>query len=378
MQLTLNTVGLTTELHEKIFKCLSSWIRTGEIDIRLLSASPLLGFAFKSLESPELFDVAVDVVSEIIYETRDVNEYQSVIQQIYPSFVEMLSKLNTAIEEEDEDSIRGYCRIFVEAGEAYLNLIGAHPPNFSVLLEGILKCSAYHDFDIVPMTFKFWYELTNLLQTQTYSPSRPQFFNYYDALVDVMIGHLRYPDDLESMTAEQRDDFRDFRHQMGDTLKDCCIILSPQRCLLKPMNLLTTLLSNSESSWQQIEAPIFSLRVMGSEVPKDENDVMPHIMKFLPQLPEHPKIRYATILVISRYSFWTAAHPEFVTDQLNFISAGFNDQEVAAASALALKHLCKDCKEVKLTHQSKEGRIHVYFSTWLGLFHNYNTFLSML
>lgn len=342
-------VGLDIETQEKIFKCLSSWIRTGEIDIRLLSESPLLGFAFKSLESPELFDVAVDVVSEIIYETRDVNEYQSIIQQIYPLFTQMLVTLSRAMEEEDDDVIRGYCRIFVEAGEAYLNLIGAHPAAFSTLLDGILKCSAYHDLEIVPMTFKFWYELTNLLQTQTYAHSRPQFLSYYDALVDVMIGHLKYPDDLDSMTAEQRDDFRDFRHQMGDTLKDCCIILTPQRCLVKPMNLLTTLLNNSESSWQQIEAPIFSLRVMGSEVPKDENEVMPHIMKFLPQLPEHPKIRYATILVISRYSFWTEAHPEFVTDQLNFISSGFQNKEVAAASALALKHLCKDCKQVKLS-----------------------------
>jgi transportin-3 len=197
------------------------------------------------------------------------------------------------------------------------------------------------------MTFKFWYELTNLLQTTTYEHSKPQFLSYYDALVDVMIGHLRYPDDMDSMTAEQRDEFRDFRHQMGDTLKDCCNILTPQRCLLKPMNLLTGLLNNSEASWQHIEAPIFSLRVMGSEVPADENEVMPHIMKFLAQLPEHPKIRYATILVISRYSFWTAAHPEFVTDQLNFISTGFQNQEVAAASALALKHLCKDCKQVR-------------------------------
>ncbi|KAI8979289.1 armadillo-type protein [Mycotypha africana] len=333
------------DMQEKIFSCLCSWIRTGELDIKALSNTPLMNLSFQALESPELFDTAVEVVSEIIYETRDVIECRSIIEQIYPFFSNLLLKLPELIDEEDDDTVRGYCRIFVEAGESYINLIGAHPEMFSTLVEGILKCSAYKNLDIVPMTFKFWYELTNLLETETYRASTPQFLKYYDVLVDVMIEHLRYPDDLESMTAEERDDFRDFRHKMGDTLKDCCRILTPQRCLIKPMNLLTSLLNNPASTWQQIEAPIFSLRVMGSEVPKNEEEVMPHIMEFLSQLPDHPKIRYAATLVISRYSFWTELHPRYITYQLNFISAGFQNEEVAAASALALKHLCKDCRE---------------------------------
>lgn len=342
----IQSSGNDTELQERIFKCLSSWIRTGEMDIKLLSTSPLLELSFKGLESPELFDVAVDVVSEIIYETRDVNECRSIIEQIYPCFGTLLQKLAEAIEEEDEDSVRGYGRIFVEAGEAYINLIGRHPEAFGILMDGIIKVAAYNDLEIVPITFKFWYELTNLLETETFKGSIPQFLPYFDALVDIMIEHLRYPTDLDSLTAEERDDFRDFRHKMGDTLKDCCRILTPQRCLVKPMNLLTALLNNSEATWQQIEAPIFSLRVMGSEVPKDENEVMPHIMEFLSQLPDHPKIRYAATLVISRYSFWTESHPQFIQYQLNFISNGMQNAEVAAASALALKHLCKDCSQV--------------------------------
>ncbi|CEP15482.1 hypothetical protein [Parasitella parasitica] len=341
----MQSSGNNTELQERIFKCLSSWIRTGEIDIDLISTSPLLQLSFKSLESPELFDVAVDVVTEIIYETRDVNECRPIIEQIYPCFASLLQKLTVAIEEEDEDAVRGYGRIFVEAGEAYITLIGSHPEAFEILMDGLIKVSAYKELDIVPITFKFWYELTNLLETETFKASIPRFLRYYDALVDVMIGHLRYPADFDSLTAEENDNFRDFRHEMGDTLKDCCRILTPQRCLVKPMNLLALLLNDPLATWQQIEAPIFALRVMGSEVPKNENEVMPHIMEFLSKLPDHPKIRYAATLVISRYSFWTEAHPQFIEYQLNFISNGMQNTEVAAASALALKHLCKDCNK---------------------------------
>ena len=235
------------ELQERTLTCFSSWIRSGEMDIQMIASSPLLELSFKALESEALFDVAVDVVCEIIIETRDVESCQTVIQQIYSCFTPMLRKLVEAMEEEDDDTVRGYCRIFVGAGEAYTNLIGAHPEAFSVLMEGILKCSSYTtDLDIVQLTFKFWYELSNILQTDTYSVAIPQFIKYYDALVDVMIINLHYPEHVESMTAEDRDDFRDFRHQMGDTLKDCCRIMTPQQCLLKPMNLLTTLLNQTQ------------------------------------------------------------------------------------------------------------------------------------
>ncbi|KAG0941977.1 hypothetical protein G6F57_005936 [Rhizopus arrhizus] len=339
----MQSSGNSRALQEQIFKCLNSWIYTGSMNIKSVVASPLFELAFEGLNSEELFDVAADVITEIIRETRDVQDYRDVIEQIYPRFAPMLIKLRECINAEENEMVNGYCCIFTEAGDAYVSLIASHPEAFGVLLEGIRDCAAYSDLEVVEMTFKFWYELTNVLESDTYRSALPPFIPYYDELVDIMIKHLQYPPDEEEMTAQERDEFRDFRHHMGDTLKDCCRILTPQRCLAKPLNILTQLLSQSNSTWQQIEAPIFSLRAMGSEVPSRENEVMPVIMDMLSKLPDHPKIRYAATLVISRYSFWTEHHPQYITYQLNFISSGFGNEEVAAASALALKHLCKDC-----------------------------------
>ncbi|KAI8889030.1 ARM repeat-containing protein [Backusella circina FSU 941] len=358
LTLYLQSSGGNEEIQESIFNCLTSWIRSGEVDIRVLSQSPLMQVAFEMLNSDALFDAAVDVVSEIIYETRDILESQALIERIYPLFTAMLPKLRQAIAEEDSDQVRGYCRLFIEAGEAYVSLIATHPEAFGTLLDGITECSAYKDLEIVPMTFKFWYELRNVLETDKYKQAIPALSPYFDALVDIMIVHLHYQPDGSEMSAEERDDFREFRHEMGDTIKDCCRILTAKRCLAKPLSLLTQLLSKPETTWQQIEAPIFSLRAMGSEVPKDENEVMPHIMEFLSKLPDHPKIRYAATLVISRYSFWTAEHPEFITYQLNFISAGFQNSEVAAAGALALKNLCKDCNKLLVDYT---GQLHTFY-----------------
>ncbi|KAI8376491.1 armadillo-type protein [Radiomyces spectabilis] len=355
----METNAGNVEIQISALRCLSSWLRTGDIDINVLSNSPLLNLAFEALLQDDLFDVAVDVVCEIIYETRDVMEYKGIIEKIYPRLTPMLGALKKAKEEEDTDMVRGFCRMYIEAGEAYVSLIAQHQESFIPILDGICECTAYSDLDIAQMTFKFWYELTNTLTTSHYEGAISSFQSYFDRLVDIIIDHLHYPEDVTEWSATERDDFRDFRHEMGDTLKDCCRILGPQKCLAKPMNRLAALLQNADqASWQQIEAPIFSLRAMGSEVPVTEGEVMPQIMEFLSKLPDHPKIRYAATLVISRYSLWTRHHPQFITYQLNFISAGFQNDEVAAASALALKHLCKDCSNLLVDYI---GQLHLFY-----------------
>ncbi|KAJ2957823.1 hypothetical protein NQZ79_g6514 [Umbelopsis isabellina] len=352
---------LLTDNSDEILKLLAVYIQSSgtqtsiQNNVNKLAASPLLDMAFTALKEEELFDVAVDVICEIIYETKDVQDYMPLIQTIYPKLVPLYNDLALVKEEEDDDKFRGYCRIFVEAGEAYMLLLVAHQEAFTTIIDGVAMCTAYHDLDIVPMTFNFWFELANTLQSETYRQNQQHFVRYFDQLVDVMIKHLQYPEDSHEFTSQERDEFRQFRHHMGDTLKDCCRIVGSHRCLSKPLSILSSLLVNGSTTatWQQIEAPIFSLRAMGSEIPDEENEIMPQIMEFLSKLPHHPKIRYAATLVISRYTTWTRKHPEFLAYQLNFISAGFENEEVAAASALALKHLCKDCSELLIDYLSQ-------------------------
>ena len=100
--------------------------------------------------------------------------------------------------------------------------------------------------------------------------------------------------------------------------------------------------------WQDIEAPLFSMRMMAREVDTEEERVVPEVMKLLVNLPEHDKIRYAATLVLGRYTEWTAKHPEYLEFQLSYISSGFEKQskDVISAAAQALKHFCQDCKKV--------------------------------
>ena len=344
--------GVTEQVQAQILYCLRSWLVAGEIPVINIAKTPLFTCSFDALESSRLFDAAVDVVCDIIHETQEIDENMSSIELIVDRLVQLRPKISAA--QSDSDAMRGYARIYSEAGETYRLLLLQHPETFFPIVEAIGECSACSDLDVVPITFQFWMRLAQSIGKR---PSvSPLFIEAYKTLMDVMIRHLHFPEDISTLTAQEADDFRAFRHVMGDTLKDCCIVLGMEHCLTTVFELLTTALSKTSPAsskptpWQEIEAPLFSLRSMGAEIDPTDDRIIPKIMDLMPSLPDHPRVRYAAILVISRYSEWTNRHPTYIPFQLQFISSGFesSDTEVAAAASQAMNYLCLDCKRVSI------------------------------
>ena len=318
---------------------------SGDIQPQKILETPLFEATFNALPSDQLFDSAVDVLCDIIHETQEVADNARTIPILVPRLTALTPELET--HKEDPDRIRGYCRILCEAGECYTQLIVQHPADLLPLVQAIAHCAAYPDLDIVPITFNFWYELATTIGHHNENSALQPLLDIFASLQTVVINHLHFPADNEEQTAQERDDFRTFRHRMGDTLKDCCHVLGAPTCLRKSYDLVISALSKGQTSWQEIEAPLFSMRSMGAEVDPDDDEILPHIMEMLPRLPDHPRIRYAAILVISRYTTWINRHPENIAFQLQYISAGFDmaNEEVAAAAAQAMKFMCQDCHE---------------------------------
>lgn len=318
----------------------------GEVTSHDFAQTPLFAAVFDALSSEELFDQAVDVICEVIHETQEVEENMSVIEAIVPRLIAL--KPEIAKNHEDPDKIRGFARLFTEAGETYRQLLVEHTETFFPIVEAIGECSAYHDLDIVPITFPFWMRLA---QTVSKRPTiNPLFIDAFKSLMQVVLSHLQFPADLTTMSPQEMDAFRSFRHVMGDTLKDCCGVLRTENCLLATRQLITTALARGadQVTWQEIEAPLFAMRSMGAEVDPRDDVAVPQIMDLIPSLPDHPRVRYAAILIISRYSEWVDAHPSYLPGLLSYISAGFenSDPEVSAAAGQALKYICQDCKKV--------------------------------
>jgi transportin-3 len=308
------------------------------------------------LSNDDLFDAVVDFITAMFRETRDVYDNVASIKLLYEQLCLVSPQLGTLAT--DPDTFRGIIRMYAEAGEVWVVLIAHEPEKYQFLVQCIARCTEYHeDLEVTKITFNFWYELTQLITVDKHRPAKEMFKPIYAGLVDTMIGHLHYPEgndrtDIFKGDRVAEDKFRDFRHEMGDVLKDCCRVVGGSTCLGKAYFAVRHKLEEQALGiavrWQDIEAPLFSMRMMAREVDTEEEEVVPEVMKLLVNLPEHDKIRYAATLVLGRYTEWTAKHPEYLEFQLSYISSGFENQskDVISAAAQALKHFCQDCKKV--------------------------------
>jgi transportin-3 len=80
----------------------------------------------------------------------------------------------------------------------------------------------------------------------------------------MIIKHFHYPEDMNSWTANDKDEFREFRHDMGDCLKDSVTVIGERDALLIPLSILTNVFNAEQKNWQDFEAPLFCIRSMVS------------------------------------------------------------------------------------------------------------------
>ncbi|KAI9732663.1 MAG: Nuclear import receptor [Cirrosporium novae-zelandiae] len=345
-----------------LFECISSWLR--EVNTADVVNSPLLGATIKALSDPNAFDSAVDCICTIYRDTKDVDECLPVIQTLYPQIVALTSKITEAVQSEDTDMYKGLTRIFAEAGESWVVLIARMPRQFRSLVEAVLECCARDSKrDVLSLTFLFWFELKQFITLERYIEAHTVFADIYSKLVDIMIKHLEFPTaedgdetDLFDGDREDEEKFREFRHAMGDVLKDCCEVIGVTECLGKSYRLIQQWVntygpqatSAKVPRWQELEAPLFSMRAMGRMVNAEENTILPQVMPLIVQIPDHDKLRFQAIMALARYTEWTEQHPETLENQLNYVMTAFNhsSKEVVQAAALAFKFLGTDCRKL--------------------------------
>lgn len=341
-------------------ECIASWIK--EVPLNDVVNSVLLDVVMGALQSDDSFESAVECLCAIFKETRDVDENLGTIKTLYPKVMAQRPRIAEAGESDDADLLKGIARVFAEAGEAWVVLIARMPEDFRGLVEAILECAARDkERDAISLTFIFWYELKQYITLERYMQSRLQFVDIYSKLVDIMVGHLEFPkpesgEDLFEGDREQEDKFREFRHQMGDVLKDCCEVIGVTDCLQKSYILIEQWVNTYGAQatqgmvpeWQKLEAPLFSMRAMGRMVPPDENIMLPRLIPLIIGIPDHEKVRFQAVMALGRYTEWTAQHPDTLEQQLNFIMSAFHhtSNEVRTAAALSFRFFCNDCADL--------------------------------
>lgn len=382
LQLLTTLTNLNSVPSGLLLECLNSWVKECPIE-SVLTIDSLAGLIFKSLMQEELFEKASECLCSVLKETRDIDNYQLIdalykqLLQVHEFYASNLDRL------QDPETVSALTKLYVEAGEAWNVLVAKNAAHFKPLVSIILECSKYdEDLDVVKYTFYFWYQLKQMLTLPRFEELKKHLADIYLDLILVIIKHLCYPllgDDsnLFEGDKEQEDKFKEFRYEMGDVLKDCCAVVGSQKALNVPFQQIQTLISQNLAQWQLLEAPLFSMRVMAKEVSPKENTILPVIMQMLVQLPEHPKIRYATTLVLGRYSEWTAKHPEYLEVQLNYIIKGFEsagqaDVEIISATSQALMYFCQDCSSLLVNYLEQLFMVYQQVQTHLDVKSTYD------
>ena len=204
--------------------------------------------------------------------------------------------------------------------------------------------------------------MASLLHTSSSEQAReamcPAFSQLFRLIVNL---YLPFPDEKLSKSEEAQ--FREFRHVMGDCLKDCVRVLGSTQTLqiiLESLSKVTatpiqqyildapidSIFECTSISENVLEGVLFALRVVGSAVDRRESEVLPSLLPSLINTPDlSPRIRYAVTLVLGCYADWYACNPAMVDANLiSFIATGFTaSQECASASALAIKWLGESC-----------------------------------
>ncbi|KAI4176745.1 MAG: hypothetical protein LQ343_000838 [Gyalolechia ehrenbergii] len=368
----------TAASNPRLFECVSSWLR--EIPAADVVNSFLFDALINALSNEDSFDAAVDCLCTILRDTREVDESVEIIRAIYPRIVSLQPKIAQFAQSEDLEIYKGLTRIFAEAGEAWVVMIARFPADFRSLIESILECCGRdRDRDAIALTFLFWYEFKQIITLEIYKEARDQYAEIFGRLVDIMIKHLEYPNpdsanqgDLFDGDREQEERFREFRHQMGDVLKDCCEVITVTECLGKAFRLIQNWISTYGSQatstsvphWPELEAPLFSMRAMGRMVSPEESVVLRQVIPLIVQIPDHEKLRFQAIMALARYTDWTAQHPDFLQPQLNFVIAGFShsSKEVVRAAALAFKFFGSDCRKLLESHVTE---LHPFYESVL-------------
>jgi transportin-3 len=346
----------------QLFECITSWLR--EVPVGTIVKSPLLDVIVNALSAEQALQAAAECLGTICRETREVDDYLETIQLLLPRVAALRPEIQVAVAGEDGEKFRALTKVFADAGDAWVVLIAREPSHFRPVVDALLECAARDKGrDVIDLTFGFWYELKQFLVLERYQEAKAIYGAVYAQLVDVFLQLLQYPQledgddesDLFEGDREAEEKFREFRHQMGDTLKDACEVLGVSACLSKVLDAIKLWMqqyggratATSVPHWQELEAALFAMRAMGRMVNKDEETVLPQLMPLLVQIPPHEKLRFAAVMVLGRYTEWTAEHPEFLEPQFTYIVSSFqtDSKEIVRAAAQSIKFFCLDCKE---------------------------------
>ncbi|XP_058071597.1 transportin MOS14 [Magnolia sinica] len=372
------------ELMEQVLEAFASWLRLCQgIPASTLASHPLVFAALSGLNSEQLLEASVNVVSELIHYTVSersggLSMQMPLVQVLVPRVMGLREQLKDSLK--DEEDVKAMARLFADMGDSYVELIATGSDESMLIVQALLEVASHPEYDIASMTFNFWHSLqANLTGREFYSSygteaaieaersRRLQIFRpAFELLVSLVSFRVQYPTDYQDLSKEDLKDFKQTRYAVEDVLMDAASVLGGDPILrilfMKLVQAVGSCRSDESCEWRPAEAALYCIWAISKSVSFTEAEIMPQVMALLSKLPHQPQLLQTACLIIGAYSRWINAAPaelSILPSIIETLTRGMSTSEdSAAAAAVAFRHVCDACR--KKLCGSLDGLFHIY------------------
>jgi len=346
------------EVYQTALKAFSRWVDFG---LAIDRAEPIVHQVFTSLRSPQLFDIAVETLANV-FSHPESYKYPVTVQRILSSVLALQDMLSKALADEDKETCEGICRVVVSLSENHTKLIvesvlGPEEVKQATmsLLHMILMCTGLPghfpvDESCSDQTFTFWYLLQDelsMISEEDMLPLMDVFKPIFFSLINVLLTKARFPSDSDyaSWSLEEKEQFRCYRQDIGDTMMYSYSILCTD-LLDKLVDCLMGLGGEGKQegdTWQNVEALLFVFSSVSESVPTDENVHIPKLFNILREIPFVNSQQISTALnMIGSFAEWMQWHPETLPSVLPLVLQGLTSTDLGTAATIALKDITRE------------------------------------
>uniref|UniRef100_U3K7Y6 Exportin-1/Importin-beta-like domain-containing protein n=1 Tax=Ficedula albicollis TaxID=59894 RepID=U3K7Y6_FICAL len=332
----------------KIFRCLGSWFNLGVLDSTFMANSKLLSLLFEVLQqdktSSNLHEAASDCVCSALYAIENVETNLPLALQLFQGVLTLESAYHMAVAREDLDKVLNYCRVFTELCETFLDKIVCTPgQGLGDLrtLELLLICAGHPQYEVVEISFNFWYRLGEHLYKTDDAVIHSIFKAYIQRLLHALARHCQLDSDHEGVP-EETDDFGEFRMRVSDLVKDLIFLVGSVECFAQ----LYATLKDGNPPWEVTEAVLFIMASIAKSVDQENNPTLVEVLEGVVRLPEsvHTAVRYTSIELVGEMSEVVDRNPQFLGTALVLARLPLDKiseclSELCAVQVLALKKL---------------------------------------
>ncbi|XP_030197001.1 transportin-3 isoform X1 [Gadus morhua] len=342
----------------KVFRCLGSWFNLGVLDSNFMASNQLLIVLFQVLQRDEtstnLHEAASDCVCSALYAIESVDTNVALAMQLFQGVLTLETAYHMAVAREDLDKVLNYCRIFTELCETFLETTVRSPGQGMGdlrTLELLLICAGHPQYEVVEISFNFWYRLGEHLY-KTNEPALHAIFRpYIQRLLHSLARHCQLDSDHEGIP-EDTDDFGEFRMRVSDLVKDVIFLVGSMECFSQ----LYSTLKDGNPPWEVTEAVLFIMAAIAKSVDPQNSPTLTEVLEQVVQLPEtvHIAVRYTSIELVGEMSEVVDRHPRFlgaVLDPvLNYLMKGLREKPLASVAAKAIHNICSVCRDHMAQH----------------------------